>query len=419
MADKTTVLSQQAAICYDVEKVRAEFPILQEKIHGKPLIYLDNANTTQKPLRVLEAIQRFYSQQNANIHRATHLLSERATVAYDDAREKVRRFLNARYFEEIVFVRNATEGVNLIAQTFGRRFVGEGDEILISAMEHHANIVPWQMLCEEKGAKLRVIPISAEGELVLEEAEKLIGPRTKLVGIVHMSNVIGTINPVEELIRMAHAKGVPVLVDGAQSAYHMPIDVQEMDCDFFVFSGHKLYGPTGIGVLYAKREILETLPPWMGGGDMILSVTFEKTIYNEIPYRFEAGTPHIAGAVGLGAAIDFLDELGLDNIAAYEAQLTEYTARRLEEVPKLKRIGKPERFATVFSFMLGDIHPHDVGTFLDRDGIAVRTGQHCAHPLLQCFGVPATVRVSLACYNTKEEIDALVESLKRTVEVFG
>ncbi|CCW34432.1 cysteine desulfurase; L-selenocysteine selenide-lyase (L-alanine-forming) [Chthonomonas calidirosea] len=419
MADKTTVLSQQAAICYDVEKVRAEFPILQEKIHGKPLIYLDNANTTQKPLRVLEAIQRFYSQQNANIHRATHLLSERATVAYDDAREKVRRFLNARYFEEIVFVRNATEGVNLIAQTFGRRFVGEGDEILISAMEHHANIVPWQMLCEEKGAKLRVIPISAEGELVLEEAEKLIGPRTKLVGIVHMSNVIGTINPVEELIRMAHAKGVPVLVDGAQSAYHMPIDVQEMDCDFFVFSGHKLYGPTGIGVLYAKREILETLPPWMGGGDMILSVTFEKTIYNEIPYRFEAGTPHIAGAVGLGAAIDFLDELGLDNIAVYEAQLTEYTARRLEEVPKLKRIGKPERFATVFSFMLGDIHPHDVGTFLDRDGIAVRTGQHCAHPLLQCFGVPATVRVSLACYNTKEEIDALVESLKRTVEVFG
>lgn len=419
MADKTTVLSQQAAICYDVEKVRAEFPILQEKIHGKPLIYLDNANTTQKPLRVLEAIQRFYSQQNANIHRATHLLSERATVAYDDAREKVRRFLNARYFEEIVFVRNATEGVNLIAQTFGRRFVGEGDEILISAMEHHANIVPWQMLCEEKGAKLRVIPISAEGELVLEEAEKLIGPRTKLVGIVHMSNVIGTINPVEELIRMAHAKGVPVLVDGAQSAYHMPIDVQAMDCDFFVFSGHKLYGPTGIGVLYAKREILETLPPWMGGGDMILSVTFEKTIYNEIPYRFEAGTPHIAGAVGLGAAIDFLDELGLDNIAVYEAQLTEYTARRLEEVPKLKRIGKPERFATVFSFMLGDIHPHDVGTFLDRDGIAVRTGQHCAHPLLQCFGVPATVRVSLACYNTKEEIDALVESLKRTVEVFG
>jgi len=417
MADKTTVLSKTAI--YDVEQVRAEFPILQEKIHGKPLIYLDNANTTQKPRRVLEAILRFYAQQNANIHRATHLLSERATAAYDEAREKVRRFLNARFFEEIVFVRNATEGVNLIAQTFGRRFVGEGDEILISAMEHHANIVPWQMLCEEKGAKLRVIPITAEGELVLEEAEKLIGPRTKLVGIVHMSNVIGTINPVEELIRIAHAKGVPVLVDGAQSAYHMPIDVQAMDCDFFVFSGHKLYGPTGIGVLYAKREILETLPPWMGGGDMILSVTFEKTIYNEIPYRFEAGTPHIAGAVGLGAAIDFLDELGLDNIAAYEARLTEYTARRLEEVPKLRRIGKPQRYATVFSFMLGDIHPHDVGTFLDRDGIAVRTGQHCAHPLLQCFGVPATVRVSLACYNTMEEIDALVESLKQTVEVFG
>jgi cysteine desulfurase/selenocysteine lyase len=417
MADKTTVLSKTAI--YDVERVRAEFPILQERIHGKPLIYLDNANTTQKPRRVLEAIQRFYTQQNANIHRATHLLSERATAAYDEAREKVRRFLNARTFEEIVFVRNATEGVNLIAQTFGRRFVGEGDEILISAMEHHANIVPWQMLCEEKGAKLRVIPITAEGDLVLEDAEKLIGPRTKLVGIVHMSNVIGTINPVEELIRIAHAKGVPVLVDGAQSAYHMPIDVQAMDCDFFVFSGHKLYGPTGIGVLYAKREILETLPPWMGGGDMILSVTFEKTIYNEIPYRFEAGTPHIAGAVGLGAAIDFLGELGLDNIAAYEARLTEYTARRLEEVPKLRRIGKPQRYATVFSFMLGDIHPHDVGTFLDRDGIAVRTGQHCAHPLLQCFGVPATVRVSLACYNTMEEIDALVESLKQTVEVFG
>lgn len=419
MATVSTSSQEKIAVSYDVEKVRAEFPILQEKVHGKPLIYLDNANTTQKPRSVIEAVECFYLHQNANIHRANHLLSEQATAAFDAAREKVRCFLHAAHFEEIVFVRNATEAVNLIAQTFGRQHVKEGDEVLISAMEHHANIVPWQMLCEEKGAHLRVIPITADGDLVLEQVEKLIGPRTKLVGIVHMSNVMGAINPVEEIIRIAHNKGVPVLVDGAQSAYHMPIDVQKMDCDFFVFSGHKLYGPTGIGVLYAKKALLETLPPWMGGGDMILSVTFEKTIYNDIPYRFEAGTPHIAGAIGLGAAIDFLMELGIENIAAYEAQLTEYTAKRLEEVPTLRRIGKPTHYASVFSFMLGDIHPHDVGTFLDRDGIAVRTGQHCAHPLLQCFGVPATVRVSLGCYNTRDEIDRLVASLQKVVEVLG
>ncbi|MCS6775318.1 MAG: cysteine desulfurase [Chthonomonadaceae bacterium] len=398
---------------YDVHRVRQDFPILSQTVRGKPLVYLDNANTTQKPRAVIDAMHTFYETCNANIHRATHYLGMQADRAYEQGREKVRCFLNARHFEEIVFVRNATEGINLVAQTYGRVHVREGDEVLITAMEHHANIVPWQMLCEEKGAHLRVIPIDDTGELILEEAERLITPRTRIVGITHMSNALGTINPIEQVIAMAHAQGVPVLVDAAQSAYHFPIDVQALDCDFLVFSGHKLYGPTGIGVLYGKKDLLERMPPYMGGGDMILSVTFEKTVYNDPPFKFEAGTPHIAGVVGLGAAIDYLTSLGMENIASHEADLMEYGTQQLQEVPGLRMIGTARRKASVFSFTLEGLHPNDVGTVLDMEGIAVRTGQHCAHPVIHRFGVSATVRASLGCYNTREELDALVCGLHK------
>lgn len=415
----TTITDTFVSQNYDVESVREDFPILRTLIHGKPLVYLDNANTTQKPQIVLDTLQKFYTESNANIHRATHLLSERATAAYDGARRKVQRFLNAELEEEIIFVRNATEGINLVAQTFGRKFIKQGDEILVSAMEHHANIVPWQMLCEEKGCKLRAMPIDDNGDLILDDIDSMLNERTKLVGIVQMSNALGTINPVGTIIAKAHEKGIPVLVDGAQSAYHIPIDVQAMDCDFFVFSGHKLYGPTGIGALYGKRKLLEQMPPWMGGGDMILSVTFEKTIYNDLPFRFEAGTPHIAGAVGLGAAIDYLESLGMKNIEAHENELTVYTDMALAQVPGIRMIGTPRHRAGVFSFILGNVHPHDIGAFLDNDGIAIRTGQHCAHPIMQRFGVPATARISIGCYNTRAEIDTLVESLRHVQKVFS
>jgi cysteine desulfurase/selenocysteine lyase len=404
---------------YDVWKVREDFPILKEKIYGKPLVYLDNANTTQKPQSVIDAICDYYTGYNSNIHRANHLLSEKATRAFEGGREKVRAFLNAEHIEEIIFVRNATEGVNLVAQTFGRANIGEGDEILVSAMEHHANIVPWQLLCEEKGAKLKVVPITDSGELIMEEFDRLLTPRTKLVGIVHMSNALGTINPVEEIIRRSHAQGVPVLVDAAQSAYHMTIDVQALDCDFLVFSGHKLYGPTGIGVLYGKKALLEAMPPWQGGGDMILTVTFEKTTFNELPNKFEAGTPHIEGAIGLGAAIDYLNALGMDNIAAYERDLMEYGTQALAEVKDLKMIGTAKEKASVYSFILGDIHPHDLGTLLNASGIAIRTGQHCAHPVMQRYGLQATARASLGCYNTREELDTLVAGLRRVQEMLA
>lgn len=404
---------------YDVWRVREDFPILKEKIHGKPLVYLDNANTTQKPQSVIDAICRYYTEYNSNIHRATHLLSEKATRAFEGGREKVRAFLNAEHVEEIIFVRNATEGVNLVAQSFGRQNIGEGDEIVVTAMEHHANIVPWQLLCEEKGAKLRVVPITESGELVMEEFERLLTPRTKLVGVVHMSNALGTINPIEEIIQMAHAHGVPVLVDAAQSAYHMKLDVQALDCDFLVFSGHKLYGPTGIGVLYGKKRLLEAMPPWQAGGDMILSVTFEKTTFNELPNKFEAGTPHIEGAIGLGAAIDYLNALGMENIAAYERELMEYGTQALAEVPGLRMIGTAKEKASVYSFTLGGVHPHDVGTLLNASGIAIRTGQLCAHPVMQRYGVDATARASLGCYNTREELDALVAGLRRVQEMLA
>ncbi len=401
---------------YDVMKVREDFPILKETVHEKPLVYLDNANTTQKPQIVIDSLVEFYTKYNSNIHRANHLLSEKATRNYEEARIKIRNFLNAASTEEIVFVRNATEGINLVAATWGWENVGEGDEIIVSAMEHHANIVPWQILCERKGAVLKVVPVTNEGELDLEAYEKLLTPRTKLVGIVHMSNALGTVNPVKAMIATAHKLGIPVLVDGAQSAYHQAIDVLDMDCDFFVFSGHKLYGPTGIGVLYGKKSFLEAMPPYQGGGDMIASVTFEKTVYNELPHKFEAGTPHIAGGIGLGTAIDYLTALGMENIAKYESELMRYGAEALSGVDGLRMIGTAKEKASVFSFVLAGLHPEDIGMMLDTQGIAIRTGQHCAHPIMKRFGVQATCRASLACYNTTMEIDALVRGLNRIRE---
>jgi cysteine desulfurase/selenocysteine lyase len=404
---------------FDVWAARKDFPILAQEIHGKPLVYLDNANTTQKPRQVLDALQSYYRTDNANIHRSTHLLSERATAGYEGARVKVQHFLHAANPQEIIFTRNATEGINLVAQSYGRGHVRAGDEIILSAMEHHANIVPWQILCEEKGARLRIISINDAGELLLDEYEKLFNPRTRLVGIVQMSNSLGTINPVRSMIELAHRQGVPVLVDGAQAAYHASVDVQALDCDFYVFSGHKLYGPTGIGVLYGKAALLDAMPPYQGGGDMIRSVTFEKTLYNTLPCKFEAGTPHIAGAVGLGAAIDYLETLGMEAIAEHEQELLSYGTAALREIPGLRLMGTARKKASILSFVLEGIHPHDIGTILDLEGIAIRTGQHCSQPVMDRFGVPATARASLALYNTREEIDALVKGIHQVQEVLG
>jgi cysteine desulfurase / selenocysteine lyase len=403
----------------DVERIRGDFPALHQKVRGKPLVYLDNAATSQKPRAVLDAIVRYYSEDNANVHRGVHTLSERATKAYEGARGTVRRFLNAERDSEIVFVRGTTEAINLVAQTFARGRVGSGDEVVITTMEHHSNIVPWQMLCEQKGARLRVAPINDAGELRLEALEDLIGARTKMLALPHVSNALGTVNPVRKIVALAHGKGVPVLVDGAQAVPHMAVDVRALGCDFYAFSGHKLYGPTGIGALYAKAEHLEAMPPYQGGGDMIASVTFEKTLYNKPPYKFEAGTPDIAGAIGLGAAIDYVASLGMDRIAAYEDALLAYGTRALESVPGLRLIGTAHEKAGVLSFILGDIHPHDIGTVLDREGIAVRSGHHCAQPVMERFGVPATARASLAFYNTRAEIDALVAGLAKVREVFA
>jgi cysteine desulfurase / selenocysteine lyase len=412
-------LAEENLAPYDVWKIREDFPILEERIHGQPLVYLDNANTTQKPRAVLGSLQNYFLHDNANIHRSTHLLSERATQGYEGARAKIQRFINATRASEIVFTRNATESINLVAASYGRRHVQAGDEIIISTMEHHSNIVPWQLLCEEKGAVLRVIPINDSGELLLEEYEKLLSPRTKFVSIVEMSNSLGTINPVGKIIEMAHQWGVPVLVDGAQAVYHRKVDVQALGCDFYVFSGHKTYGPTGIGVLYGKTSLLEEMPPYQGGGDMIRSVTFEKTTYNSVPYKFEAGTPNIAGGIGLGAAIDYLESLGMDQIAAHEQEILRYGIEALAEIPGLRLIGTAKKKASILSFVLDGIHPHDIGTVLDQEGIAVRTGQHCTQPVMDRYGVPATVRASLALYNTKEDIDALVRGIHRVQEVLG
>jgi len=403
---------------FDIERVRRDFPILGEPVHGKSLVYLDSAATSQKPQAVIDAMSHFLLKENANVHRGVHYLSERATDAYEGARAKVKQFLNAKDVHEIVFVRGTTEAINLVAQTYGKTHVGADDEVLITAMEHHSNIVPWQMLCEEKGARLRVAPITDAGELVLSELEKLIGPKTKLVAVTHVSNVLGTINPIRQIVELAHARGARVVVDGAQAAPHLRVDVQALGCDFYAFSGHKMYGPTGIGVLYGRSELLDEMPPYQGGGDMILSVSFEKTVYNKPPGKFEAGTPNMAGAVGLGAAIDFLASLGQGALSAHEQDVLDYGIRALAEVPGLRLIGTARGKASVISFVLDDVHPHDIGTILDREGIAVRTGHHCAQPLMSRLGVVATARASLACYSARHDIDALVSGLAKVREVF-
>ena len=404
---------------FNVQKVRKDFPVLQQKVHGKPLVYLDNAATTQKPLAVLDALEHYYRHDNSNIHRGVHALSERATEAYERARGAAQKFLNAADSKEIIFVRGTTEGINLVAQTYGRKNIGAGDEVLITAMEHHSNIVPWQLLCEEKGVKLRVAPINDRGELLLEEFEKLLGPKTKIVAVGHLSNALGTINPVREIVRMAHARNIPVLVDGAQAVPRMPVDVQALGCDFYAVSGHKMYGPTGIGVLYGKAALLEAMPPWQGGGDMIASVTFDKTIYNRLPYKFEAGTPNIADTIGLGAAIEYLNNLGPEQVEAHEADLLAYATSKVESIPGVQIIGTAREKAGVLSFVMEDIHPHDIGTILDREGIAVRTGHHCAQPVMQRFNIPATVRASFGLYNTREEVDALAAGIRKVREVMG
>ena len=402
----------------DVQRIRDDFPVLRTLVHGKPLIYLDNAATTQKPQQVVDRLVRYYTHENANVHRGVHLLSERATDAYEEARRTVARFLNAADPKEIVFVRGTTEAINLVVQTYGRGHVGQGDEVVITVMEHHSNIVPWQMLCEEKGARLRIVPMTDEGELRLDAYEALLSDRTRMVAVSHVSNALGTVNPIRTIAALAHARGVPVLVDGAQAVAHMPVDVQALDCDFYTFSGHKLFGPTGIGVLYGKAALLDAVPPYQGGGDMISSVTFERTLYNVLPYKFEAGTPDIAGAVGLAAAIEYVETVGLDRIGAHERELTAYATRALTDVPGLRLTGTAPEKGGILAFVLDGVHPHDVGTILDREGVAIRTGHHCCQPLMARLGVAATSRASLALYNTREEIDVLVGALARVREVF-
>jgi cysteine desulfurase/selenocysteine lyase len=403
---------------FDVHEIRKDFPILHRLVHNKPLIYFDNAATTQKPKQVIETITNYYSNLNSNIHRGVHYLSQAATSEFECARNIVKSFINARYDEEIIFTRGATEAINLVAYSYGETNLKEGDEVLITEMEHHSNIVPWQIVCSKTGAKLKVVPFDDNGELILDELEKIISPKTKIVSVVHISNSLGTINPIEYIIRRAHDVGAVVLIDGSQSIQHLPVDVQKLDCDFFVFSGHKIYGPTGIGVLYGKKEILESMPPYQGGGDMILSVTFEKTIYNVLPHKFEAGTPHIEGAIGLGSAIRYVQNIGLDVIFDYETKLLNYASERLKEIPEVKIIGNAKNKASLVSFVVENVHPHDIGTLLDRDGIAIRTGHHCTEPVMRHFGVPATSRASFAFYNTFEEIDQLVLSLKKIVAKF-
>lgn len=403
---------------WDVKNIRRDFPALNLKVYGKPLVYLDNAATTQKPVSVIESISSFYTSFCANVHRGVYSLSEKATASFEEARKKVQTFINAKESREIIFVRGATEGINLVANTFGRQNVKEGDEILVSAMEHHSNIVPWQMLTQSVGANLRVAPINERGELDMEALEKYLTLKTKLVAITHVSNALGSINPVLGIVKKAHEKNIPILIDGAQAVPHMKIDVQALDCDFYVFSGHKLYGPTGIGVLYGKSQLLEAMPPYQGGGDMIRSVAFEKTTYNHIPYKFEAGTPDIAGVIGLGAALDYLNQFDFSAITNYENSLKEYATEQLSPIAGLKMIGTAREKSALISFIMEEIHPHDVATILDREGIAVRGGHHCAQPLMDFFHLPATVRASFAFYNTRDEIDQLVSGIKKIVEIF-
>jgi cysteine desulfurase / selenocysteine lyase len=415
----TSARTASSSSSFDVQKYREDFPTLKQRIRGKPLVYLDNAATSQKPRVVLDALQRYYTSENSNVHRGVHFLSELATRRYEEARTKVRRFVNASDEQEIIFVRGTTEAINLVASTYGRKNVRAGDEILVSAMEHHSNIVPWQMLCQEKDAVLRVAPINDAGEFLLEEYERLLTPKTRMVAVTHVSNALGTINPVRQIIELAHRRGILVLLDGAQAVPHSPVDVTALDCDFYAFSGHKAYGPTGVGVLYGKARLLEEMPPYQGGGDMIRSVSFEKTTYNKLPYKFEAGTPNIAGVVGLGAAVDYLTSVGMEKVSTYEHELLEYATRAISSVPGVRIVGTAKNKAAVVSFLLDDVHPHDVGTILDQEGVAVRAGHHCAQPVMDRFGIPATIRASLALYNTQEEIDFLVSGLRKVSEVFG
>jgi cysteine desulfurase / selenocysteine lyase len=402
----------------DVSKIRKDFPILKQKIHGKPLVYLDNGATSQKPQIVIDTLNRYYAAENSNIHRGVHFLSERATAAYETARHKIKRFINARSEQEIIFVRGTTEAINLVAQSYGRTFLKRGDEIIVSAMEHHSNIVPWQMLCEQIGARLRVIPINHDGEIVFDEYRRLLSEKTKFISVTHVSNALGTIVPVKDIVRLARERHVPVFLDGAQAVPHLKVDIQDLDCDFYAFSGHKLFGPTGVGVLYGRAELLDAMPPYQGGGDMISLVTFEKTHYNTLPYKFEAGTPHIAGGIGLAAAIDYLDGLDWKQVAAHEHDLLAYATTALSKIEGLRIIGTAKEKASVISFVFDHVHAHDVGTILDQEGVAVRAGHHCAMPVMQRFGVPATTRASFALYNTREEVDVLVRGIHRALQVF-
>jgi cysteine desulfurase/selenocysteine lyase len=404
---------------FDVDKVRRDFPILHQDIYGKPLAYLDNAATTQKPQVVVDALTRYYTADNSNIHRGVHALSLRATDAYEAARETVRSFLGAADRDEIIFVRGATEGINLIAATYGATHIGEGDEVVITNLEHHSNIVPWQMVCSDKGAHLRVVPMDDHGELDLDAYEKLLTPRTKIAALSHVSNALGTINPVEDMIRMAHDRDIPVLLDSAQAVPHLPVDVQALGCEFLAFSGHKVYGPTGVGAVYVRRDIMETMPPYQGGGDMIAMVTFEKTTYNKIPHKFEAGTPNIAGVIGMGAALDYVSHLGWDGILAHEEDVVHYAADTIGGLDGVRLIGTPKRRTGAVSFEIEGVHPHDAGTILDREGIAVRAGHHCSQPVMDFFGVPATVRASFGLYNTRSEVDRLADGIRKVREVFA
>ena len=403
----------------DAVRVRQDFPILEELVHGKRLVYLDNANTTQKPRAVIEATSRYYAHDNANIHRSTHELSERATRAYERARARVQRLLNAREAREVIFTRGCTEAINLVAQSWGRTNLRPGDEVVLTWIEHHCNIVPWQIACEQTGARLRPVPITDAGELDLDAYARALEGPARIAAIIHVSNALGTVNPVAQMIAMAHARGVPVLVDGAQAVPHLPVDVQALDCEFYACSAHKMYGPTGIGALYGKAALLEAMPPYQGGGDMIASVTFEKTTYNTLPYKFEAGTPNIAGVVGFGAAVDYLRQFDPEAIVAHELDLLEYATDRLDAVPGVRIVGRARARAGVISFVLDGVHPHDIGTILDREGIAIRTGQHCTQPVMDRYGIPATARASFALYNTREDVDALVEGLETVRTLFG
>ncbi len=403
---------------FDVWSIRSDFPILNRKVNGKPLVYLDNAATTQKPMCVVDSLRRYYLEDNSNIHRGVHYLSQKATEGYENSRKNLCGFINAQQTQEIIFVRGTTEGINLVANSFVKKRINAGEEILITGMEHHSNIVPWQIVCQETGAILRVAPINDKGEIILEEYEKMLSPKVKFVSLVHISNSLGTVNPVKQMIEMAHAHDIPVLIDGAQTVSHMKLDVQDLNCDFYVFSGHKMFGPTGIGVLYGKSEYLENMSPYQGGGDMIKSVTFEKTIYNDLPYKFEAGTPNIAGATALGAASDYINKIGIDNIYAYEQDLLAYATQALLSVDGLRMIGAAKNKSAVISFMLEDVHPHDIGTIIDSEGVAIRTGHHCTQPVMQRFGIPATARASFAMYNTKDEVDALIRSIEKAKKIF-